>query len=79
MNPIASERVKAAPANSPATCPSGRELFLMETQRRRCPVRQNPCAAGSLVFKVFPGSPISGMAALALRICLVMALLEDQL
>jgi hypothetical protein len=63
----------------------------METQRRRCPVRQNPCAAGSLVFKAFPGSPISGMAALALLIAesapqqkelmirLVMAMLEDQL
>jgi hypothetical protein len=51
----------------------------METQPRRCPVRQNPCAAGSLVFKAFPGSPISGMAALAMMNSLVMALLEDQL
>ena len=46
----------------PATCPPGRELFLRETQRRRCPVGKNPCAAGSLVFKAFPGSSISGMA-----------------
>jgi hypothetical protein len=51
----------------------------MGPRRHRCSIPQTDRAAVGLVFKAFPGSPISGMAALALMIRLVMALLEDQL